>query len=280
MAIIIEEKWGSPQDWKTDVRGSMKGEITHTYIISGVGSEDDAKQAFADFVPKSSKGWPLRDHTLTEQLTATKWEAEANYGNLDDNSESDQDKENKPSVYNFEVSGVQQRMLRSLRTLGSYARTGQTPSSHGGLINVTPDAVNGIDIEMPSGSFSETHTFRRSSVPDDYRRRLTYAYGKVNKYAFRGYQPGEVRFMGASDSFIANENFFEITYRFAVSENATNLYVDDIGPINKPGWAILWIQYEDSVNEEEKQLLKKIKSVYVEEVFESVDFAILRIGKL
>ena len=95
-----------------------------------------------------------------------------------------------------------------------------TAPDFGGAIGVDNDGnVNGVDITMPVMHFSETHFFKASCVTTTFKKRLAGLTGTINKSAFRGFQAGEVLFLGAAGTRRGtdSEDEWEITYRFAVS---------------------------------------------------------------
>lgn len=132
----------------------------------------------------------------------------------------------------------------------------------------------GIDITMPVMNFSETHYFRASRVTTAYRKRLAELTGTVNIGKFKGYAPGEVLFLGASGTRQGNhpDDDWEITFRFAVSPNQTDLKVGDLTVKEKLGWDYLWVRYADDVSEDRKSLIKKPEAAYVERVYQAADF--------
>ncbi len=70
--------------------------------------------------------------------------------------------------------------------------------------------------------------------------------GAVNSAPFRGFQAGEVLFMGASGTRrgVDVDDRWEITYKFAASPNQSGMSVGSISSIQKRGWDYLWVRYE------------------------------------
>ena len=87
---------------------------------------------------------------------------------------------------------------------------------------------------------------------------------------------GEVLFLGASGSKRSTGDW-EITFRFAASQNRTGITIGDITDIVKGGWDYLWVRYEDSEDTGAKQLVKKPVAVYIEQVYHLKDFSLLAI---
>ncbi len=75
---------------------------------------------------------------------------------------------------------------------------------------------------------------------------------------------------------------FQITYKFAISQNATDLSVGDITGIDKKGWEYLWVRYRTKKDEtggtENKTLVRLPEAVYVERVHYNANFADLGIA--
>ena len=162
----------------------------------------------------------------------------------------------------------------SIRALRRCPELRRTPRITGAISVDSEGNVNGIDITMPVMNFSETHYFRASKVTTAYKKRLAELTGTVNNGKFKGYAPGEVLFLGASGSRRGkhSDDDWEITFRFAVSPNRENLKIGDLTIKEKLGWDYLWVRYADEVSSDQKSLVKKPESAYVERVYQAADF--------
>jgi len=129
---------------------------------------------------------------------------------------------------------------------------------------------------VPVYHFSETHYKADEDVTAEYKATLFALTGKVNSAAFKGFEAGEVLFLGASGSKRGEEDW-EITYRFAASPNATNIQVGDITVTSKKGWEYLWVRYADAEDAGANALVKRPVAAYVEKVYEEGDFSALGI---
>ncbi len=114
-------------------------------------------------------------------------------------------------------------------------------------------------------------------VTQAYKLSLFQLTGKVNSAGFKGFARGEVLFLGASGSKRGFDDW-EITFRFAASPNATNLTIGGISGISKEGWQYLWIRYEDEEDISAKTLIKRPSAIYIEQVYNYGDFALMGIG--
>jgi len=68
------------------------------------------------------------------------------------------------------------------------------------VVNGEGTGVEGVDITIPVYNFSETHYLPTLIVTPQYKADLFRLTGRTNQAPFRGFQPGEVLFLGASGS--------------------------------------------------------------------------------
>ena len=176
----------------------------------------------------------------------------------------------------FEVSGTQTKRTHSLRTRGGWATGGMYPRNYGGLIGVTDDGVEGVDIDTAVSTSSETAYFYPWFLTSSYVAFLSRAYGCVNNAPFRGFSDGEVRFLGASGSYRRGDKAVEMTYKFAVSPNAWNIRIGSMNIPFKYGWDYLWVRWADM---KQSGVTVKIPiEAYVEQVYTGMNFGSLGIG--
>lgn len=178
------------------------------------------------------------------------------------------------SSFSFDTSGGSQRLYHSKAT----QRFGANAPNYKGAIGVTDGKnVEGVDISLPVFNFAETHTLDDEFVTPGYKGVLFALTGRTNSNVFRGLQPGECLFLGASGA-KRGVGDWELTYRFAASPNAANLQIGDIVVAAKKGWEYLWVLYEDTEDSTAKMIVKQPKAVYVERVYDEADFSALGIG--
>jgi hypothetical protein len=80
-----------------------------------------------------------------------------------------------------------------------------------------------VDIDTAVSTFSETVYFYPWFLTTNYIAFLSRAYGCMNNSPFRGFEPGEVRFLGASGSYRQGDKQAELTFKLAVSPNAQTM---------------------------------------------------------
>jgi hypothetical protein len=147
-------------------------------------------------------------------------------------------------------------------------------------IGVDSSGVNGVDIVVPQLQWQESYDVPNSYVTDAYIRGVSGVTGTTNNAAFRGFEAGEVLFVGCSGSQEWDDEKgrgpWSLSFRFVASKNVTGETIGDISGVSKKGHEYLWVRYEDAV--ESNVLLKKPKHVYVNKVYREGSFSALGIG--
>jgi hypothetical protein len=248
-----------------------KAEIA--YVALGAADEAAVRTLALAQIPTAYEGLNRTNITLDERLNATTWKVVATF-----EAPEPQQQENPESSFAFDTGGGTQHITQSIQTIGRYGPAAST--ALGGAIGYDGQNVAGVDITIPVYQFSETHYIVPAAVTQSYKLTLMGLTGAVNSAAFRGFQAGEVLFMGASGTRRGTDtdDRWEITYKFAASPNRAGLTVGSITGIQKRGWDYLWVQYGDDVDPTAKVLIKKPIAVYVEQVYPFASFAGLGIG--
>jgi len=262
MAVIIER-----YDSRETTVGVENPSVDLLYMVGG--TEDDAvvRATVEATIPAIYAGLVFQSYHISHQGGGV-WEVSVRYGKFES-------KETGQSTYSFDTGGGTTHITQSLQTVGSYASPGEDALDFKGAIGVSTESVDGTDITIPVFNFKETHYIPAALVTPAYKVILFHMTGKVNAAPFKGFAPGEVLFLGASGSQRGTEDW-EITFSFAASPNVTDLTIGDITGIEKKGWEYLWVRYQDV--EDENVLVKQPAAVYVEQVYEYADFALLGIG--
>lgn len=177
----------------------------------------------------------------------------------------------------FDSGGGTQKITQSLATVNAYAPVGFVAPNYQGAIGVSNDRVEGVDIVIPKFDFSETHIWPDSVVTTTYKLALFNLTGRTNVAKFRGFEIGEVLFLGSTGTFRGSDQW-AITYKFSCSPNVTGLTIGDITDIDKAGWDYLWIRYAEFHDDMAYAIVPRPIAVYVEQVYLSGDFSTLAIG--
>lgn len=177
------------------------------------------------------------------------------------------------SSFSFDTGGGNQHITKSLETIFADASGIATVPVFDGAIGVTANGIEGVDITVPVFQFKETHYIAASLVTTGYKKALATLTGRTNAGVFQDFAIGEVLFLGASGTYRASQDDWEITYNFAQSDNRDDLVVGDIIDIPKKGWEYLWVRYKDEVGAGGEAMVKTVDTIHVERVYEAGDFA-------
>jgi hypothetical protein len=176
----------------------------------------------------------------------------------------------------FDTTGGTQHMTQA------YAETkfGQGAPDQQKAIGVDSNGVNGVDVVVPQLQWQESYDVPNAFVTDAYIRGVSGVTGTTNSGTFRGFEAGEVLFVGCSGSQEWDDEKgrgpWSLSFRFVASKNVTGETIGGISGVNKKGHEYLWVRYEDAVDS--NVLLKKPKAVYVNKVYREGNFSALGIG--
>lgn len=269
MPVTIEEKIESRQSTT-----GQNASVDLVYTVRGTDDDLVVKNTADTNSPSDYDGLEKQSIHI-EPVGPELWEATVRYG-VPGGSNAPPP-ETGESSFSFDTGGGTQHITQSLQTVGGYAIPGVTAPDFQGAIGVSRDSVDGVDITVPVYQFSETHYIDDSAVTLAYRGTLFNLTGKVNAGAFKGLNPGECLFLGASGS-KRGQGDWQITYRFAASPNRTNMTIGGITGIDKKGWEYIWVRYADVEDTTALVIVKKPVAVYVEKVYDDGDLSLLGIG--
>lgn len=245
------------------------------YIAYGSEDEEEVKDAVIAAVPETRGALFLQDIGFAH-IGGGVWEIHASYATVDRSQQEPQPPDEAAAgTYSFDTGGQTQHIQSALATT---RYPGSAPLSHL-LIGAAKDRVEGVDIIVPVFHWMEARVLPAEMVTQAYKLTLMDLTGKVNNAAFRGTAAGETLFKGASGKQDKIDRV-EITYSFAASPNRTGITVGEgasaITGIAKKGWELLDIRYADATDS--NRLVKKPVAIYVHQVYETRNFALLGIG--
>jgi len=240
------------------------------YKVKGTSSDLTARTEVEAAAPSTYDGLARDKVVLVKPFPPTGWLFRVHYVRP-----GSQRPETNDSKFRFSTTGGSQHITQSIATSQQRAVAGVTAPNFGGAIGVTKDSVEGVDIGQGVYEWSETHYIPDSQIDDTYKEWLRHLTWRTNDDFFRGFEAGEVLFMGCEGGPREDEVDWEIEFHFAASENLVNQTVGQITGINKKGHEYLWCSYEDS--DDEDQLVKQPIVANVEQVYYEGDFDHLNI---
>ena len=278
MATHVEEAF-SEREQKEDAKGKIV-EIEIPYIVFEAGTEGAALAAARGKASGNRfSGMKLGAVEVTERVNRDTWKVKAIYETDEDGDDGGDGSDDEETVsFAFDTGGGTMHRNQSIQTRSKFPNDAP---DYGGAIGVDNEGnVNGVDVTMPVLNFTETHTMSGTQVTTSYKKTVAALTGTVNSSSFRGFASGEVLFLGASGTKRSKKPTapWEITFRFAVSPNESQVKVGDLKVANKFGWDYLWVRYADKVTENKKNVVKKPVAAYVEQVYPAGDFGKLGLG--
>ncbi len=271
--LQIQQAWEGVNYTKNE-QDSAQSSATFFYIVSGSQNENEIIEFVRTSTPpeltEEYDNLPRQTISIAERLTEDDWKVEVAYadsGNSGDYGSSGDEKA-EPS-YNFEISAGSKKVVYALQHVKSYPSGAAAPQA--GINN-----GEGVEIVIPVGRFSETHFMSKNKVSSSYKRKITELVGKINSGSFKGYDKGQVLFMGASGSRTGKERW-QITFNFAVATKQTGISIGGISGISKDPWDIIWCEYDEDKNKDGSEIIKKVKAVHTERVYEYGNFGSLGI---
>lgn len=276
MAVTVEELEES--------RSGDGRRVDLIYVVKGTADDTTARDELLSTAPATHDGLPRSTqrprvkpmYVDINDAANSIWKGTVSYLHPDyDRSRS----ATGDNVFSFDTTGGTEHITQSLGTIAAYARPGDSAAADDfeGAIGVAlgQDRVEGTDIISPTYRWTERVYLGNSIVTAAYRANVYSLTGKVNEYSFRGFDKGEVLFIGARGSQRGSEDW-EVTFEFAARPNRTGLEVGNITGIEKEGWQYVWFLYKQRDTGDDR-FLRPIKA-YVEKVYRYGDFSDLEIG--
>lgn len=168
-----------------------------------------------------------------------------------------------PSSMAWDTTGHSERIYQAIEET-VYPSTEPTFDR---AINVSGDAVEGIDVPRPGMKYSETWLLPASTAfATSYITAVHDATATVNGATFRAFDPGEALFLGARCQWSGDAPFAQVTYEFDCRPNVDNYTVAGLPQFAKKGWEYVWLRYRD--DEASGRLVKRVQAAYKNRVFE------------
>lgn len=179
----------------------------------------------------------------------------------------------KPAVgqlkFSFSTTGGSFHITHSRSTVAKYP---STAVDYKQAINVRKNGndldIDGTDIIIPALKLSYTFTHPLGNVNEAFARTVASVTACCNSASFRGFQPGEVLFLGADGSDGTSAEA-EVTYHFACESNLQDHIIGSITGINKDGHDLMWVNSKNDTASGKPTITPL--GVYIERVYQRID---------
>jgi hypothetical protein len=192
-----------------------------------------------------------------------------------------------PLNFTFSTSGGTTHITQSRATVLAFRRgqtgavalaaepTASQAKDYKQAINLNEDTgeIGGVDIVTAQAEFSLEA--RRAFISQNYFNTLFRLTGTVNDAPFKGFQAGEVLYLGCEGK--SENGAWGLTHKFSAEPNQINLVLNsEITVTQKAGWDYLWVAYTEKKITNIKT--RTAEYAYVEQVYRKTNFAQLEIG--
>ena len=224
---------------------------------------------------------PKKSASVAERLTENAWKIEVNYGSESKSSSGDSGSEDDEATMNFDCSAGTKHMTQAIEQTCVYAGSGESKDSSDEA-SAVPIGWNGKDgseseaagVDVSIGELRETYTktMSKSKVTGtSWKRKVAELVGKVNSGSFKGWNAGEVMFLGCSYSAPSKgSKKVSVSFHFAIRLNESKATVAGQNIGSKKGFEYLWALTDDEVRDGERK--RKVRKIYKAVVCETDGF--------
>lgn len=242
------------------------------YLVFGVSSEEDALSAVHDKAPAESKGLPLDSIEIDTRETNDTFRVNAIYREEEvDVGDSGGDDDDETPTESFDCGGGTKHLLYSFGQKKVYG-----DKDAGGAIGWNGKSGDDCEIagvDVPTAQLRETYTkpMRVSKLTTAFKRKVAALVGKVNSGSFKGWNAGEVLFLGMSYSTPAKKaKKVTVTFNFAIQPNESGVKIAGRS-VTKKGFEYVWAISKTVASSGTPKL--EVEGIYVDQVCEYASFS-------
>ena len=282
MSITVKQAWtGVDLSLEQGSGSNSNSTATVTYIVEGTEDDITACTSAYKFAPDEFSEIPKKSASVAERLTENAWKIEVNYGSESKSSSGDSGSEDDEATMNFDCSAGTKHMTQAIEQTCVYAGSGESKDSSDEA-SAVPIGWNGKDgseseaagVDVSIGELRETYTktMSKSKVTGtSWKRKVAELVGKVNSGSFKGWNAGEVMFLGCSYSAPSKgSKKVSVSFHFAIRLNESKATVAGQNIGSKKGFEYLWALTDDEVRDGERK--RKVRKIYKAVVCETDGF--------
>ena len=249
-----------------------------SYFVFGTTDEKTAINAAYTQAPSEFEGIPKQSAEITERLTEDAWKVTIAYSHSGSASVTTETEEVSVS---FDCGGGTRHITNAISQKCLWKREGVPFRNAKKLIGWNgktgaDSVVSGVDIPYAQPRESYTKTMK-IPLPTKKKRAIASLVGCVNRTKWKGWEKGELMFLGCTYSGMENQKA-QVTFNFAIQVNETNMKIDDDVPaIKKEGHVFVWTQQQTVTKNGLPDI--EVTAVYAAQVADYADFSELGLGK-
>lgn len=271
--MYIEEAY-TEQQKTVDGTGKLT-DATIPYLVFDALNEAEALGFAFQEIPKELEELKLLSVSISERKAEQIFLVEAVYGVSSAFASSDDEEEEEDAVVNFECSTGTSHITNAIQNI-TIRKADVDPGTFIGWNGKIKDEseITGVDILVPTLRESYTKNIKLSKLNNAYRRKIAKLTGKINSKTFKGWDRGEVLFLGCS--FSAPEKTSKkvtVTFNFAIQPNE-GAEIDG-EEFFKNGWEYAWTIAGTNIDEGMTTPKNKVTGIYCSQVYYYADFGAL-----
>ena len=273
MATTVEQSYAAHTK-KINAKGVLtSAEIP--YIVFEAADEDAALAAVLATAPATLGTVPLNSVEIDSRENDTTYKVNAVYDKEESDDSDDSDDDDDSSTVSFDCGGGTKHLTHSIKQTKYRAEVDPKGAIGWNGKSGSEMSITGVDI--PTAQLRETYTkiMKLSKITTAYKRKVANLVGKVNMGSFKGWESGEVMFLGMSYSCPAKKSTkVTVTFNFAIQPNESGVKVGDV-TISKKGFEYAWATSKSIVGASGGIPEMKTTGVFVDQVCEYASFSAL-----
>lgn len=270
MAVKVELSYAEHPK-AIDKKGNYTS-IEVQYLVFGVTTEEEALTAVHGKAPAESKGLPLDSIEIDTRETNDTFRVNAIYREEEvEVGDSGGDDDDETPTESFDCGGGTKHLLYSFGQRKVYG-----DKDAGGAIGWNGKSGDDCEIagvDVPTAQLRETYTkpMKISKLTTSFKRKVAALVGKVNSGAFKGWNAGEVMFLGMSYSTPAKKaKKVTVSFNFAIQPNESGVKVAGKS-VTKKGFEYVWAISKTVASSGTPKL--EVEGIYVDQVCEYASFS-------
>ena len=268
---VIRTQEGA-ESW--DSAGNVK-QYEIKYFVLGPASKQDAKDAIFSDSPEAYEGL---------DRSGVKFDGFDEDGNVEftviyeKKSTSSTSTQNEP-VISFDCGTGTRHVTTATDQKKLWQKAGATVKNAGKFVGwngkTGPDSViSGADVPFAQPRETYTKKMSLSQLSTAFRRKMAGMVGCINSAKWKGWEKGEVMFLGCSYSGSASEDI-TVTFNFAIQMNESLVIAEGVPSITKPGHEYVWTMSETKYDAANKAPQIEVTAVYSALLTRYADFSTL-----
>ncbi len=249
-------------------------ELSIPFGVMGAATKEEAWVALYANVPRSYHGM-IFNGARSSGYKDDIWEFQANYKESSDGGSTDD--ENAEPTLSFDCSGGAKRVQYAISQRRVYAAENAKDAGNAiGWNGKTGSELEIAGVDIPTGQMRETYTktMRMSALTTSFRRRINACVGKVNSSMFKGWDPGEVMFLGMGFSGnLKGAEKIQVSFNFQIQPNEEKAEINGIDCGKVLGFEYIWC-IPKAARGSESLAKVDLEAVYVAKVVYATDFKI------